>query len=235
VGLRPSRATGDQEKVMTAILWDLLVVVVIAGAAVLAVRRRADQAPADRDQHRGSTLFAFPAKSFSAPALDYALCLARAGDDTVDAVSLHTVPLTSAIAAAPGEVNHDGSLTQLIEARGHAFDVTVCTRAARGRSYRHALRDALATRAYDRIVIAAAQTQPPQITHDDIRWLLDTAPGEVLVLRPGLSPATTLSPSGSSRQQRDGPTLGRAHDDDCEHHISRDDEHAVRAPQPTAR
>ncbi|HZE05731.1 MAG TPA: hypothetical protein VE127_10930, partial [Solirubrobacteraceae bacterium] len=54
-----------------------------------------------------------------------------------------------------------------------------------GRTYRHALRRAIANERFDRIVIAAAIHGAHGFLPDDVAWLLDHAPGEILILRPG--------------------------------------------------
>ena len=58
-------------------------------------------------------------------------------------------------------------------------------RIERGRTYRHALREAIAHEHYDRIVVAAAIGRTDGFDADDIAWLLDHAPGEIVVIRPG--------------------------------------------------
>jgi len=64
------------------------------------------------------------------------------------------------------------------------FGVPVEARVERGRSYRHALREAIANERYDQIVVAAAHANRPGIAAADARWLLDNVPGEIVVLRP---------------------------------------------------
>ena len=59
------------------------------------------------------------------------------------------------------------------------------TRASqRGRTQRHALREAIAQERFDRIVIAAAAHGGHGFDPDDVAWLLDNAEGEIVVLRP---------------------------------------------------
>jgi hypothetical protein len=61
----------------------------------------------------------------------------------------------------------------------------VDARVERGRTYRHALRQTIATERFERIVMAAATDGGPGFGPDDVAWLLATAPGEIIVLRPG--------------------------------------------------
>jgi hypothetical protein len=75
-------------------------------------------------------------------------------------------------------------LQETIEQRASSFGVSVDARVARGRSYRHALRQAIAGERYDRVVVAAGPVNGHGIAADDVRWLLDNAPGEIVVVRP---------------------------------------------------
>ncbi|HEY5193248.1 MAG TPA: hypothetical protein VIJ39_05185, partial [Solirubrobacteraceae bacterium] len=90
-------------------------------------------------------------------------------------------------------------LQEAIEQRASMFGVPVDARIERGRTDRHALRQAIATERYDRIVIAAAQPNGPGIAATDVRWLLDNAPGEIVVLRP--NPDTHITPPRASHAQ----------------------------------
>ena len=60
----------------------------------------------------------------------------------------------------------------------------VDARIERGRTVRHAMREAIAHERYDRLVVAAASGRTEGFHSDDIAWLLDHAPGEVVVIRP---------------------------------------------------
>jgi hypothetical protein len=46
------------------------------------------------------------------------------------------------------------------------------------------LRQTIARETFDRIVIAAATHDHARVHPDDVAWLLDNAPGEIIVLRP---------------------------------------------------
>ena len=73
---------------------------------------------------------------------------------------------------------------EAIEQRADRFGVPVDSRIERGRTYRHALRQTIANERFDRIVIAAAADGSPGFDADDVAWLLDNGPGEIVVLRP---------------------------------------------------
>ena len=57
-------------------------------------------------------------------------------------------------------------------------------RIERGRTVRHALRALLVQERYDRIVVAAGTAHTDGLRADEVAWLLEHAPGEVVVLRP---------------------------------------------------
>jgi hypothetical protein len=138
----------------------------------------------------GSTqriVFPFIASALSCRALDAALRLARAEDATLMPVFLARVPLTLPLdAQLPGQSQAAIALQEAIEHRAAAFGVPIDARIERGRTYRHALRQTIAHERYQRIVVAAAAHDgQPGFGADDVAWLLDNAPGEIVVLRPG--------------------------------------------------
>ncbi len=132
-------------------------------------------------------LFPFIASALSCRALDAALRLARAEGATLMPVFLARVPLTLPLdAQLPGQSQAAIPLQEAIEHRAAAFSVPIDARIERGRTYRHALRQAIAHERYHRIVVAAAaHGGQPGFGADDVAWLLDNAPGEIVVLRPG--------------------------------------------------
>ena len=132
--------------------------------------------------------------------------LASAEHATLVPVVLARVSLTLPLhAALPRQGSVCLSLQDAIEQRATRFGVPVDARIERGRSYRHALREAIASERFDRIVIAAAHANGPGIAAEDVRWLLDNAPGEILVLRPGID--TYIKPVGPPRAQEPARSL----------------------------
>ena len=61
----------------------------------------------------------------------------------------------------------------------------VDARVDRGRTLRHAIREAIAHERFDRFVVAAAGARSEGFQPDDVAWLLDHVPGEVVIIRPG--------------------------------------------------
>lgn len=142
--------------------------------------RRRLSPPAER------ILFPFIGQALSAPVLDATLRLARADHATLVPAYLARVPMHLPLAASlPGECSEAMPLLEAIEHRATHEGVAVDARIERGRTYRHALRELLAHEHQDRIVVAADTSGADGFDAADIAWLLEHAPGEILVLRPG--------------------------------------------------
>jgi nucleotide-binding universal stress UspA family protein len=140
-------------------------------------------------------LFPFVAYALSARALDAALRLASAEDATLVPVFLCRVSLDLPLAAPlPRQSGVAIPLQEAIEQRAATFGIAVDARIERGRTYRHALRKTIENERFDRIVIAAAAHGGSGFDPDDVAWLLDNAPGEIVVLRP--SKDERLGPPG---------------------------------------
>ena len=173
---------------MTAVLIVVVVVLAVALAAVLIRQRTASGRPASRKPTPGARriLFPFVASALSRPALDAALRVARAEDATLVPVFLAGVPLHLPLdAPLPRQAGLCIRLQEAIEQRAAAYGVPVDSRLERGRTYRHALRQMIANERFDQIVVAAAIDGAHGFGPDDVAWLLEHAPGEILVLRPG--------------------------------------------------
>jgi nucleotide-binding universal stress UspA family protein len=196
---------------MIVILIIVVVVLAVALVAVLArqrvgaaVVRPSASAPKPSERR---ILFPFVASALSRPALDAALRLARAEDATLVPVFLASVPLNLPVdAPLPRQAAVCIPLQEAIEQRAAKYGVPVDSRLERGRTYRHALRQTIADERFDRIVVAAAVNGAHGFGPDDVAWLLDHAPGEILVLRPGaedeLVPAPPRSRRGRSVSRR---------------------------------
>jgi hypothetical protein len=130
-------------------------------------------------------LFPFVAQALSPRGLDAALRLARAEDATLVPVFLARVPLHLPLdAPLPRQSQIALPLQEAIEQRAAMFGIAIDARVERGRTYRHALRQTIANERFDRIVIAAAAQGSAGFDPGDVAWLLDNAPGEIVVLRP---------------------------------------------------
>ena len=130
-------------------------------------------------------LFPFVGRALSRRALDAALRLARADGATLVPVFLAKVPMHMPIdSPLPRQCGAGLPLLDAIEQRAYALGVPVDARVERGRTQRHALREAIDHERFDRIVVAAAVARSEGFQSDDVAWLLDHAPGEVVVIRP---------------------------------------------------
>jgi nucleotide-binding universal stress UspA family protein len=157
-------------------------------------------------------LFPFVAASLSSRALDAALRLASAEDATLVPVFLARVPLTLPLdAPLPRQSGIAIPLQEAIEHRAAAFGVAVDARIERGRTDRHALRQTIANERFDRVVVAAAgRGGAPGFDADDVAWLLDNAPGDIVVLRPGCEDQLTGRSASRAPRGRAAREVSRA-------------------------
>jgi hypothetical protein len=122
------------------------------------------------------------------------LRLARAEDATLMPVFLAQVPLNLELdKPLPRQCSYAMPLLDAIEQRAAALGVPVDARIVSGRNYRHALRAAIGAIPYDRIVAAATPAGHTGLHPDDIAWLLDTAPGEIVIVRPDREEAPRIN------------------------------------------
>ena len=146
-------------------------------------------------------LFPFVGRAVSRRALDAALRLARAEGATLVPVFLARVPMHMPLdAPLPRQCTEGLPLLETIEQRAATLGVPVDSRIERGRTQRHALREAIAHERFDRLVVAAAPGQGEGFHGDDIAWLLDNAPGEVVVVRPSEDDRPRSRFNGGPRQ-----------------------------------
>jgi hypothetical protein len=103
-----------------------------------------------------------------------------------------SLPLECAI---PREAATAMSMLEAIEQRATGQGVAVDARIERGRSYRHALRRLLEEERFDRVVVPASAAGDTGLSGEDMVWLLQRAPAEVLILRPGPSDESSVMAS----------------------------------------
>lgn len=135
-------------------------------------------------------LFPFLGSVLSERTLEATLRLARVQNATLIPCYLAIVPQTLALEAPLGR-ECDGALAllELIEQRAAKEGVPVDSRIERGRTTRHALADALDHERFDALVIPARTSTSDGFEPEDVAWALESAGGEVLVLRPEKSAA----------------------------------------------
>ena len=163
------------------------VVVLVAGSAVLGALYFRDRRRRARTMQTSAKriLFPFVGRALSRRALDGALRIALADGATLVPVFLARVPMRLPLdTPLPRECTQGMQLLETIEQRAVALGVPVDARIERGRTHRHAMREAIAHERYDRLVVAAASLRSEGFHGDDIAWLLDNAPGELVIIRP---------------------------------------------------
>jgi nucleotide-binding universal stress UspA family protein len=165
----------------------LIGVALLAGLAAgyLIARGRRRGRRSERPQPVHQILLPFTGTEISRRAVDAALRLARAEEATLMPAYLATVPkqlpLDCAIAREAAKAM---PMLEAIEQRAAGQGVAVDARVERGRSYRHALARLLDRERFDRVVVPATAESRAGLTGDDLVWLLERAPAEVLILRP---------------------------------------------------
>jgi nucleotide-binding universal stress UspA family protein len=131
-------------------------------------------------------LLPFTGTEISRRAVDAALRLARAEDAELMPAYLAQVPMRLPLECSiPNEAGRAMAMLETIEQRAAAQGVPVDARIERGRSYRHALERLLDAETVDRVVVPAGGANGAEgLSGDDLIWLLEKAPAEVLILRP---------------------------------------------------
>ena len=130
-------------------------------------------------------LLPFTGTAISRRALDAALRLARAEDATLMPAFLAVVPKQLPLdAALPRQAGIGMPVLEAIEQIATRAGVPVDSRIARGRSYRHALERLLDEERFDRVVVPATSNPQSGLSGDDLVWLLERVPAEVVILRP---------------------------------------------------
>jgi nucleotide-binding universal stress UspA family protein len=152
-------------------------------------------------------LLPFTGTEISRRAIDAALRLARAEEATLMPAYLAAVPKSLPLECAiPSEASRAMGLLEAIEQRASAKGVPVDARIERGRSYRHALARLLERESFDRVVVSASATGASGLSGADLVWLLEKAPAEVLILRPGPDDRAVLRPGSADRGRSPGPS-----------------------------
>ncbi|HEY0390879.1 MAG TPA: universal stress protein [Solirubrobacterales bacterium] len=140
----------------------------------------------ERPQAVRQILLPFTGTEISRRAVDAALRLARAEEATLMPAYLAAVPKQLPLECAiPKEAAKAMAMLEAIEQRATGQGVPVDARIERGRSYRHALRRLLEEEQFDRVVVPATSAGGTGLSGEDMVWLLQRAPAEVLILRPG--------------------------------------------------
>jgi hypothetical protein len=139
----------------------------------------------DRPRPIRRILLPFTSQGISRRAFDAAVRLAKAENATVVPAFLARVPLNLPLdSPLPNQCTHAMPLLETIEQRLTSQGIAVDSRVAYGRSYQHALERLVAKEKFDRIIVSATNSPSTGLSADDLEWLLERVPAEVLILRP---------------------------------------------------
>lgn len=173
--------------------------VVGLGGGYLIARSRLSGGRSERPDAIHQILLPFTGTEVSRRALDAALRLARVEDATLMPAYLAVVPKRLPLdCAIPNEATKAMPMLEAIEQRATAQGVSVDARIERGRSYRHALERMLERETFDRVVVPASASGATGFSGDDLVWLLQKAPAEVLILRPGPGDRRVVTATGTA-------------------------------------
>jgi nucleotide-binding universal stress UspA family protein len=140
---------------------------------------------ADRPQTVRRILLPFTGPEISRRAFEAAVRLAKAEGATIMPAFLVRVPRTLPLdSTLPVQCSYGMPLLETLEQRAAAQGIPVDARVARGRTYRDALRRLLEEESFDRIIVSATESRQTGLSADDLEWLLERVPAEVLILRP---------------------------------------------------
>ncbi len=157
----------------------------LAGGYLLA-RSRLRSGSSAQSEVVHQILLPFTGTEISRRAVDAALRLARAEDAVLMPAYLASVPKRLPLdCSIPAEAAKAMPMLEAIEQRATGQGVPVDARIERGRSYRHALARLLDRERFDRVVVPATAKTGDGLSGDDLVWVLEKAPAEVLILRPG--------------------------------------------------
>ena len=169
---------------MTHFLVALIAVVFGVGGTLVVVRHRRAQRSRGAG-HVKRILLPFTGTAISRRSLDAAFRLARAENATLVPAFLATVPRHLPLSApVPAACSVGMPLLEAIEQAANKAEIPVDARIGRGRTYRHALSLLLDEEPVDRVIVPAPESRRG-LSGDDLLWLLERAPAEVLILRPG--------------------------------------------------
>jgi nucleotide-binding universal stress UspA family protein len=139
-------------------------------------------------------LLPFTGDAISRRAFEAATRLARAENATIMPAFLARVPMNLPLeTSVPAQCENGMPLLEAIEQRATALGLPVDSRVSRGRSYRDALRRLLEQEQFDRIIVSVPEEERVGLTHDDLLWLIDRVPAEIMLLRPARDDTRRIS------------------------------------------
>jgi nucleotide-binding universal stress UspA family protein len=140
-----------------------------------------------RNRSRGTRriLLPFTGEAISRRSFEAAVRLAKAEDATIMPAFLAQVPMNLPLETPlPVQCARGMPLLEAIEQRASSLGVPVDSRVGRGRSARDALRKLIEQEHFDRIIVSADEDPRIGLSYEDLRWMLDRVPAEIMILRP---------------------------------------------------
>jgi hypothetical protein len=138
----------------------------------------------DRSRPIRRILLPFSGEAISRRSFEAAVRLARAENATVMPAFLAVVPMNLPLETPlPVQCARGMPLLESIEQKLVAQGVCVDSRVGRGRTARDALRKLLEAETFDRIIVSADEDPHSGLGYEDLRWLLERVPAEILILR----------------------------------------------------
>ena len=142
-------------------------------------------AASNRPRPVRNILLPFTGDEISRRAFEAAVRLAKAENATIMPAFLARVPMNLPLESAlPVQCASGMPLLEAIEQRVSSQGLPVDSRVGRGRSARDALRHLLEAEHFDRIIVSADEDPRAGLSYEDLRWLLERVPAEILILRP---------------------------------------------------
>jgi nucleotide-binding universal stress UspA family protein len=139
----------------------------------------------DRPRPVRRILLPFSGQAISRRSFEAAVRLAKAENAIIMPAFLARVPMNLPLETAlPVQCARGMPLLEAIEQSVSSQGIEVDSRVGRGRSARDALRKLLAEEQFDRIIVSADEDPRAGLSYDDLRWLLERVPAEILILRP---------------------------------------------------
>ena len=140
----------------------------------------------DSSQAVRRILLPFTGQEINRRSLEAAVRLAKAENAIIMPAFLARVPMNLPLETAlPVQSARGMPLLEAIEQRVSSQGIPVDSRVGRGRSPRDALRKLIEGEHFDRIIVSADEDpRAGGLGYDDLRWLLERVPAEILILRP---------------------------------------------------
>jgi hypothetical protein len=181
-----------------------IIVIIAAGAALLGIAAGFWLPPHGRLPGRNRPrpvrriLLPFTGQAISRRSFEAAVRLAKAENATIMPAFLAQVPMNLPLETPlPVQCASGMPLLEAIEHRVASQGIAVDARIGRGRSARDALRRLLDQEQFDRIIVSADEDQHSGLGYDDLRWLLERVPAEILILRPAPDDTRRISVNGA--------------------------------------